>query len=84
VVIGAVTTAWDRAHEVVGVMGDRFLLVQLASDDNARRRAAGLQAMGNVSHERRMRDELAERAGKLLAFTRPDPEPGLATAELGW
>jgi hypothetical protein len=83
VVIGAVTTAWDRAYEVVSTMGDRFLTVRLASDDNGLRRAAGLQAMSNVSHERRMREELAGSVGKLLAVTAPDPEPELTPAELG-
>ena len=55
IVIGAVTTAWDRAYEVVSTMGDRFVLVRLASDDNRLRQAAGLQAMGNVGDEVKMR-----------------------------
>src|SRR5262249_55788225 len=32
IVVGAVTTAWDAAHQVVATMGDRFLLVRLAAD----------------------------------------------------
>jgi hypothetical protein len=28
VVIGACTTAWDHAHSVISVMGDRFVLVR--------------------------------------------------------
>jgi hypothetical protein len=48
-------------------MGDRFVLVRLASDDNGLRQAAGLQAMANVSHETAMRRELSAAVGKLLA-----------------
>jgi hypothetical protein len=65
VVIGAVTTAWDSAYQVVSVMGDRFALVRL--DSTAHRRGAGLQAMRNVNYETAMRRELSEAAGKLLA-----------------
>jgi hypothetical protein len=39
VVIGAVTTAWDSAYQVVSTMGDRFVLVRLRTGDH--RRAAG-------------------------------------------
>ena len=84
VVIGAVTTAWDAAHQVVSTMGDRFVLVRLRTGDH--RRAAGLQAMGNVSHETRMRQQLSEMTGKLLAgaaaFVDSEPEPGLTEPEM--
>lgn len=73
VVIGACTTAWDRAHQVVGVMGDRFVLVRLASGES--RRQAGLQAMRNVAHERAMRSELAALTGELLTNLGSPPEP---------
>lgn len=82
VVIGAVTTAWDRAYEVVATMGDRFVLVRLRSDDNRLRRAAGMQAMGNVGDETRMRKDLAAKVGALLAGASGDPEPGLTEAEM--
>src|SRR6266571_9543395 len=49
VVIGAVTTAWDAAHQVVSTMGDRFVLVRLRTGDH--RRAAGRQSMANVGAE---------------------------------
>lgn len=65
VVIGAVTTAWDSAHQVIATMGDRFVLVRLNSGEH--RRAAGRQAMRNVDAEVTMRAELAERVGTLLA-----------------
>jgi hypothetical protein len=85
VVIGAVTTAWDRAYEVVSTMGDRFVLVRLRSDDAGLRHAAGMQAMGNVSHEAAMRKELSEKAGQLLAGAArfaAESEPVLDKAEM--
>ena len=84
VVIGAVTTAWDSAYQVVSTMGDRFVLVRLRTGDY--RRAAGQQAMRNVSHETRMRQHLSEITGKLLAgaqaYVSAEPEPGLTEAEM--
>src|SRR5262249_57823262 len=44
-VVGAVTTAWDVAHAVVSVMGDRFVLFR--SDSTKGRRKAGAQALRN-------------------------------------
>jgi hypothetical protein len=84
VVIGAVTTAWDSAYQVVSTMGDRFVLVRLRTGDH--RRAAGLQAMGNVGDEVAMRQQLAEVTGKLLAgaaaAVSTEPEPGLTVGEM--
>jgi hypothetical protein len=57
VLIGAVTTAYDSAHAVIAAMGDRFALVRV--DSATGRMDAGRQALGNVGHERQMRDELA-------------------------
>jgi hypothetical protein len=65
ILIGACTTAWDSAHQVMAMMGDRFLLVRLNSREN--RMAAGRKAMSNVDHEHAMRAELAEAVGKLMA-----------------
>jgi predicted transcriptional regulator len=85
VVIGAVTTAWDSAYQVVSTMGDRFVLVRLRTGDH--RRAAGRQAMANVGGEVQMRARLAEVTGKLLAgaaaCVSAEPEPGLTEAEMG-
>jgi predicted transcriptional regulator len=85
VVIGAVTTAWDAAHQVVSTMGDRFVLVRLRTGDH--RRAAGRQAMANVGDEVQMRHRLAEVTGKLLATAAAtvaaEPEPGLTEDEMG-
>ena len=65
VIIGACTTAWDAAHQVVATMGDRWLIVRPRTSREARR-TAGLQAMQNVSKEADMRDELAESVSKLI------------------
>lgn len=65
VIIGACTTAWDAAHQVVATMGDRFVLVRLAAGRDGRRRA-GVQAMLNAGHERLMRKELSTAVGDLL------------------
>jgi hypothetical protein len=74
VVIGAVTTAWDAHHQVVATMGDRFLLVRYRGDE---RRAAGRQAIKNVSHETTMRDELREAVRTVLSAAAGKPEPGI-------
>lgn len=67
--IGAVTTAWDRAHNVISQMGDRFVLVRL--DSTTGRREAALQALANNGDERQMRDELAQAVGVVLAAVDP-------------
>ena len=36
VVVGACTTAWDAAHQVIAVMGDRFLIVRPRTTGDAR------------------------------------------------
>jgi hypothetical protein len=65
--IGAVTTAWDAHHAVVAMMGDRFVLVRIDSVDKATRIASGLQAMDNTGKETKMRPELADAVGGVLA-----------------
>lgn len=89
-IIGAVTTAWDAHHAVIGSMGDRFITIRTDSDDYASRMAAGLRAQANRGHETEMRDELAHAVGSLvdradLSFVElGDGERGrtLAAAEL--
>jgi hypothetical protein len=39
VVIGACTTAWDQAHGVISIMGDRFVLIRRTLTAGASRRA---------------------------------------------
>ncbi|MBZ4580996.1 DUF3854 domain-containing protein [Mycobacterium avium] len=64
-VIGACTTAWDKAHTVIAAMGDRFVLYRM--DSGKHRMDAGRQAMRNVGSEEVMRAELAAAAGGVLA-----------------
>jgi hypothetical protein len=68
-VVGAVTTAWDRAHEVIASMGDRFVVLRLSSITG--RQSAGRQAMSNTGSELRMRAQLADAVG--AALRRVDP-----------
>jgi hypothetical protein len=68
VVVGAVTTAWDRAHEVVASMGDRFLTIRTDRDAGAWR-----LARRNVNHEEEMRAELATAVAGVLAGMDHDP-----------
>ncbi|WP_427174301.1 hypothetical protein [Arthrobacter sp. 92] len=69
VVIGAVTTAWDKAHSVISAMGDRFVLVRM--DSSQGRQAAGRQAIGNTGHEAAMRRELATAVARVMAGMQP-------------
>jgi len=64
-VVGAVTTAWDRAHEAVAAMGDRFMLLRM--DSTVFRLEAGRQAIGNTGQEAQMRTELAAAVAGVLA-----------------
>ena len=79
VVIGAVTTAWDRAHQVISTMGDRFVLVRIDSGTN--RLAAGRQALGNVGAEQAMRAELGDVVARLLASVDPSADVNLTDDE---
>ena len=64
VVVGAVTTAWDAAHAVMAVMGDRFVLIR--SDSTTGRVAAGDRAIRNTGAEKAMRAELAAAVGGII------------------
>jgi hypothetical protein len=64
-IVGAVTTAWDRAHDVIASMGDRFVLLRM--DSSTGRIAAGLRAVGNTGDEPDMRAELAAAVAGVLA-----------------
>ena len=79
IVIGAVTTAWDRAHDVIASMGDRFVLIRM--DSTLNRQAAGRKAIGNTGHENRMRTELAEAAAGVLANIGQDKPIALTDEE---
>ena len=69
-IVGAVTTAWDRAHDVISSMGDRFVILRM--DSTIGRIPAGTRAIGNTGHEPAMRAELAKAASEILAAVQPD------------
>jgi hypothetical protein len=68
-VVGAVTTAWDRAHDVTASLGDRFVLVRM--DSTTGRIEAGQRACHNSGDEPTMRRELAAAVGGVLATITP-------------
>lgn len=87
VVVGAVTTAWDKAHAAIASMGDRFVLVRM--DSRSGRQKAGRQAIGNTGHEAAMRGDLADVVAALLrrdlvgvALTEDETDKVLAAADL--
>jgi len=79
VVIGAVTTAWDRAHEVIASMGDRFVLIRL--DSTTGRTASGRQAIANTGDEVTMRAELGAVVAGVLATVDTTVDLTLTTEE---
>jgi hypothetical protein len=66
-VLGAVTTAWDTHHAVIGQMGDRFVLLRVDSDDAKTRRQAARRAIRNTGREAAMHAALAAAAGGVIA-----------------
>jgi hypothetical protein len=80
IVIGACTTAWDQAHAVVSIMGDRFVLVR--ADSTTGRIAAGIQAIRNTGTETTMRRELAEAVAGLISQVPPDCPCDLSDKEI--
>ena len=76
-VVGAVTTAWDKAHAVIASMGDRFVLLRM--DSTVGRQAAGRHAIGNTGREIAMRTDLANAAADVLEII--DREPVVVTEE---
>jgi hypothetical protein len=69
VVVGAVTTAWDRAHSAVATMGDRFVILRM--DSTVGRPVAGRRSLDNVGSETTMRAELAAAVAGVLANVDP-------------
>jgi hypothetical protein len=70
VCIGAVTTKWDQAHDVIAAMGDRFVLLRM--DSTKGRQVAGRKAIGNTGSEIQMRAELAAAAAGVMAGMNPE------------
>jgi hypothetical protein len=79
-VVGAVTTAWDAAHAVMAVMGDRFVLIR--SDSTTGRVAAGTKAIRNTGAEKAMRAELAAAVGGIISHIKVDDEYELTDDEI--
>ena len=79
-VVGACTTAWDTAHAVIAIMGDRFVVVRADSNSIASRLSAASKAIENTGQEARMRTELADAAGRLVTRASTD-EHQLTPAE---
>jgi hypothetical protein len=71
--IGAVTTAWDSAHDVIASMGDRFVLLRM--DSTTGREKAGRRAIGNIDSEEEMRRDLAVAVGGVIAGMDVDSAP---------
>jgi hypothetical protein len=80
VLIGAVTTAWDKAHSVVAAMGDRFLLVRM--DSTTGRIQSGRQAIRNTGDEITMRAELSTAVAGLLGTVDPAVDQAPDDAEI--
>lgn len=78
-ILGAVTTAWDRAHDVIASMGDRFVILRM--DSYAGRMPAGRRAIANTGDETRMREELAEAVAAVIAPVRESDGVALTSAE---
>lgn len=81
VVIGAVTTAWDKAHSVISSMGDRFVLVRL--DSTRGRVASGRQAIANTGNETTMREQLGRAVAAVLADVNRESDLSLTDEEAG-
>lgn len=79
VMVGAVTTAWDKAHAVIASMGDRFVLVRM--DSGTGRQVAGRRAIGNTGSEGEMRAELAAAVADVLDHLGPAGDPSEAEVD---
>jgi len=71
-IVGACTTAWDTAHGVIAIMGDRFVVVRADSNSTAGRLNAACKAIENTGQEAKMRVELADAAGRLVTSASTD------------
>jgi hypothetical protein len=69
-IVGACTTAWDTAHSVIAIMGDRFVTVR--ADSRKARVEAARKAIANTGSETAMRTQLAEAVGELIAGASKD------------
>jgi hypothetical protein len=65
-IVGACTTAWDTAHLVIAIMGDRFVVVRADSEGAQTRIRSAEMAVNNAGQEAGMRAELAAAVGGLI------------------
>jgi hypothetical protein len=77
--IGAVTTAWDRAHDVISSMGDRFVILRL--DSTKGRTASGRRAIQNTGSEEHMRQELAHVVEEVVGHVKRHQDVDLTDEE---
>lgn len=82
VLIGAVTSAYDRAREVIAKLGDRFVLLRVDSNKKEARLQAARSAVRSVGAEERMRAELARLVSGLVANIDPGAAAEPDSAEL--
>jgi hypothetical protein len=73
----ACTTAYDQAHGVISVMGDRFILIRVEDDDP---KQSMLAALGIAGQERETREAFASACAGLLGHP-PDRPPLEATTD---
>jgi hypothetical protein len=79
--IGACTPSIDRAHAVMGALGERFVLYRLTVNDPNEQ---GRRRLRNRGHEREMRDDLYRVVSDVLAAMNGDPRAPLSTEEVDW
>ena len=72
IVVGAVTSAWDKHYSVVAEMGDRFLLLRMDSADAASRKSAGTSSLRQTGREKAMRQALSDAVKNLVAHRAED------------
>jgi IclR helix-turn-helix domain len=80
VLIGACTDDWDRHHEVVAKMGDRFVLVRMQTHQAARAQSR-TQVRTNSGHEGEMRAALRDAVAGLFARLDRERDQGLTESE---
>jgi hypothetical protein len=71
IVVAACTTAWDAAHSVISVMGERFVIVRADSEVGRVRVRSAVRAIGNTGQEVAMRTELAAAVNALIVGMNP-------------
>jgi hypothetical protein len=71
VVVAAVTTAWDTAHGVIAIMGDRFVVIR--ADSSKARSTSAVMAIHNAGREAVMRKELADAVNNVIAAMKAQP-----------